>query len=585
MSQTLYRKYRPQSWADVAGQQHIKVTLSFEVESGKIAHAYLFNGPRGVGKTTIARIMAKAINCLGKKSGGEACEKCDHCNLVNDGATLDIIEIDAASHRGIDNVRENVIENSRFSPAKLPFKVFIIDEVHMLTTEAFNALLKTLEEPPAHAIFILATTELHKVPATIISRCQRFDFRKIPFTDLIERLETVCGNEKCKVERRVLEEIARHSEGCLRDAEGLLGKVLTLGDGKRVSYDEALVVLPRSDMAAAAALVEALIRRDARTALLTIGDALEAGSDMEQFAGDAIELMRKTLLAKLAGNADMFTFDLDEERKKTLVAWADLSDVATLTRSLETLLEKRREMKGCHPVQLPLELAAVMICEKIQAVKENEKNNEPPSGHASTGGGSTNINVAPKTTAATTAGLKMDLEIEEKQLAETVELTAVDPATLGSAQYSKPRADRVAGATDGSSAEPLETAKASTEPVTTNDSLLSLWPEFIRRTGENNPSLQYILGTAEPAGVDGNIVKIGVGFQFHKRKLDDTKARLVLEQILGGILGAAIRIEGVLLDRKPGIVYADAVPMVSVPQAAGAPTDALAAAFGGKVVA
>ena len=268
---TLYRKYRPARWAEVAGQNHIKVTLAFEAQTGRLAHAYLFSGPRGVGKTTVARIFAKAINCLAlgadaivadtkkniivpRESGGpetalqpngsastdsfgEPCGSCSNCQVVTRGSTMDIIEIDAASNRGIDNVRDNIIESARFAPGSLKFKVFVIDEVHMLTTEAFNALLKTLEEPPARTVFILATTELHKVPATIVSRCQRFDFRRIPHDELLARLKFVAAQEDREVDERALAAIARHADGGLRDAEGLLGKILSLGDGRHISYD------------------------------------------------------------------------------------------------------------------------------------------------------------------------------------------------------------------------------------------------------------------------------------------------------------------------------------------------------------
>src|SRR5688572_29474904 len=374
---TLYRKYRPQAWSEVAGQNHVKVTLAFEVATGKTAHAYLFSGPRGVGKTSAARILARAINCIGRKNrspqdgdAGEPCGDCEACVAILENRSLDVIEIDAASHRGIDAVRENVIENARFAPSRLSHKVFIIDEVHMLTTEAFNALLKTLEEPPPNVVFVLATTELHKVPQTILSRCQRFDFRKIPFTDLVERLHALAEREKVKVDRRTLEEIARHADGSLRDAESLLGKVLTMGDGKRVTYDEALVVLPHSDAQALATFVDALLHRDARSAVMIVGDCLEGGVDLDQFATDAIELLRKALLAKMSGNPDVFSAEMDEEGKKRIEGWASLASIAEFVTAIETLMEKRREIKGSHPAQLPLELAAVRICEGIPARTE-----------------------------------------------------------------------------------------------------------------------------------------------------------------------------------------------------------------------
>ena len=231
MQSTLYRKYRPQTFKEVVGQNHIKTTIQSELESGKIAHAYLFSGPRGLGKTTMARLFAKAVNCLNRKEGeSEPCNVCDACKEVIEAKSLDVIEIDAASHTGVDNVRENIINNSRFTPTSRKYKVFIIDEVHMLSTAAFNALLKTLEEPPAHAIFILATTEIHKVPQTIISRCQHFDFRKVSENDIFKRLSLIVTQEGKSVDKSVLESIAYYAEGCIRDAESLLGQILSLDD-------------------------------------------------------------------------------------------------------------------------------------------------------------------------------------------------------------------------------------------------------------------------------------------------------------------------------------------------------------------
>src|SRR3989339_1169526 len=214
MSTTLYRKYRPANFAEVVSQNHIKVTLKNEIALGKLAHAYLFSGPRGIGKTTIARILAKTLNCEDSKNS-EPCCKCANCLAVTEGNFLDLVEIDAASNRGINEIRE-LREQTKYTPVKGKYKVFIIDEVHMLTTEAFNALLKTLEEPPAHAIFILATTEVHKIPDTIISRCQRFDFKKVPLTEIAVHLGKLAKNENFNVADDVLANIARLSEGYLR---------------------------------------------------------------------------------------------------------------------------------------------------------------------------------------------------------------------------------------------------------------------------------------------------------------------------------------------------------------------------------
>jgi len=545
MSTTLYRKYRPQRWEDIAGQNHVKVTLAYEVAADKIAHAYLFAGPRGIGKTTTARILAKAINCLkpaGKEGGrgpGEPCGECDSCQGIGEGRSLDVIEIDAASHRGIDSVRDNIIENARFSPSRLKYKVFIIDEVHMLTTEAFNALLKTLEEPPAHVLFVLATTELHKVPATIISRCQRFDFKKIPFQDLVERLHLIAKREGYKVEQKTIEEIARHADGSLRDAEGLLGKVLTVGEGKRVTHDQALMVLPRSDHALVASFVEGLLRGDARSALMTVSECLEEGIDVEHFADDVVELVRRVLLTKTSGDPDAVAPDYDEERNRQLVEFAELATVEELVRMIEILLMKRREIRTSHPAQLPLELAAVRLCHSRS--------------------------------------------MSEPALSEEVSVTRpVSTVSTGT----KPGRKDTAAVKSGSDRSRPATVTESAEPVVSVDRLDSVWPEFMRSAGEHHHSLPFLLGVGKPVSVIGRIIKVGFGFAFHRKKFNEEKNRRILEQVLGGILQEEVRLEGVVLENAAEMGQTETAEGSPEGPAETGPSLAqnMAAAFEGRVV-
>lgn len=574
MSSTLYRKYRPTRWSDIAGQNHVKVTLAFEVATGKVAHAYLFSGPRGIGKTTTARILAKAVNCSSVGKEGEPCDECASCKLVSDGTTLDVIEIDAASHRGIDAVKENIIENARFSPSKLKRKVFIIDEVHMMTVEAFNALLKTLEEPPEGVMFILATTELHKVPATIISRCQRFDFRKIPFADMVERLHELCDDEKCKVDSKVLEEIARHSEGCLRDAEGLLGKVLSVGDGKRISYDQALVVMPRSDYALAAQFVDALLRKESRIALQTVGDCLDQGVDLDGFAAEVTEIMRKVLLTAMSGNPDAFAADLDEDRKQALSAWARLEEPAFIVRAVEILMEKQREMKHATPLQLPLELAAVMICEGIRPL-------------SAAGAGKT-ISQAPVVRSAPTPSSSARPTAPKPTSAPSVEAeieAAVDGMLAPALLDQGPAVPVIARVAVVRQEVPLE----GVVPV---HRVRELWGDLIAKAGEMSHSLTFLLSSAEPEEVVGDTIRIGFRFPFHRDKLNQDKVRSTVETACRGVFGTAMRVEGVLLERSADIGHSGTVATASLGRSAaqkassagGSSAADLAAAFGGKVL-
>lgn len=541
---TLYRKYRPQQWSEVADQDHVKITLAAQVESGKIAHAYLFNGPRGVGKTTTARIFARALNCKARPAGkSEPCGGCETCLAAAEGRAMDIIEIDAASHRGIDAVRENIIEHARFAPSAGAYKIFIIDEVHMLTTEAFNALLKTLEEPPKHVVFILATTELHKVPATIVSRCQRFDFRKIAFGEIVERLAALAESEGCKVDSKAIEEIARHAEGCLRDAEGLLGKVLAVGDGKRVTYDDALTVLPRSNFANIADFVESLISQDARTAIMALGEHMDGGGDPDQFAVDAVELLRKVLLAKMSGDAAVVTFELADDQKKLVGEWAAKVDAGRLIRMMDVLLARRRDMKFSHLPQLPLELAAAELCTVASAAIPDVP---------AAGGAIRDLRAAPpqKVTATLPVTTASSGNQEKKEEQKTVQLAevALEPAQV-----------------------PLEKIR-------------EIWNEFMRQAGEENHSLPFLLGVAKPIAVMGSKVQIGFDFAFHKDKVNDDKNRKILERVLSAMVGGAVMIEGILLDKKEKMDYTDPVPSVSGKTPAPQGVAALAAAFGGKVV-
>ncbi|MFA5133776.1 MAG: DNA polymerase III subunit gamma/tau [Patescibacteria group bacterium] len=357
MSQALYRKYRPKAWSEIIAQEHIIRTLQNEIATGRVVHSYLFTGPRGIGKTTVARLLAKSLNCA-ERTDSEPCNQCENCKAANLGNSLNIIEIDAASHTGVDNVRDKIIENARFLPTGAKYKIFIIDEVHMLSGAAFNALLKTLEEPPAHIIFILATTELHKVPATIISRCQRFDFKKLTAKEIIGRLELLSKTEGVKTEEKVLERIAHLAEGGLRDAESLFGQVLSLGI-KEIKEDDADLVLPRNDFGEALAFLNYLASQDGKKAMLLVQNLDEKGIDFKYFSDNVIELARKLLYVKITGEMDAQLFD---NAKKILVKIAENSTIAEIARIIDILIARRSDLKSLDIPSLSLELAIAELC-------------------------------------------------------------------------------------------------------------------------------------------------------------------------------------------------------------------------------
>jgi len=371
MSLVLYRKYRPQNFSEIIGQEHVVKTLTNAISNGMISHAYLFSGPRGSGKTTIARLFAKAINCQNLKKY-EPCNQCSSCLEINQQRAMDLIEIDAASHRGIDEIRE-LRDNVRFVPTKSKYKIYIIDESHQLTKEAANALLKTLEEPPAHTIFILATTEIHKMIPTIISRCQRFDFRKLTLPEIVKRLEIIVKKEKARIEKPALELIAVNSGGAFRDAENLLDQVLTFAGSVKdeIKAEDIKDLLGLVEIEVVSKFCDFILGKKPNEAINFLNELVDKGSDLQEFCKALISYLRQALILKIIGvdsQTNPIIVGLTLEELKILKEQAKKFSEKDLKIILNQFLIAQEKIKYSPIPQLPLELAIIDSCNLPKAV-------------------------------------------------------------------------------------------------------------------------------------------------------------------------------------------------------------------------
>ncbi len=360
----LYRKYRPQSFVEIIGQDHIVQTLTNSILRKNISHAYLFSGPRGSGKTSIARLFAKAVNCS-DLSSFEPCNKCDSCLEISAGKSIDLLEIDAASHTGVDDVRE-LIDGIKFAPVKSKYKIFIIDECHQLSKSAVNALLKTLEEPPAHAIFLLATTESQKMLPTIISRCQRFDFKRLQANEIIKKLQFIGKKENIKFEDSVLPLIALNSRGSFRDAETLLDQCISFcGKDNLVKTEEIKELLGIVEVAQISQFVDFLLQKNTKDALVYLNSMVDSGVDLQEFTKTLIFYLRQALLLKINPSfLNLQNSGLSEKEVEKINS--QISDITEkdIQNMLEAFIDAENKMKYNSIMQLPLELAVIDIVNK-----------------------------------------------------------------------------------------------------------------------------------------------------------------------------------------------------------------------------
>ena len=358
----LYRKYRPQSFSEVVGQEHVVTTLTNSIKGNNISHAYLFSGPRGSGKTTIARLFAKAINCEKPVNGFEPCNKCSSCMEIMASNSMDLIEIDAASHTGVDNIRE-LIDGIKFKPVKSKYKIFIIDECHQLSKGAANALLKTLEEPPAHAIFLLATTESQKLPPTILSRCQKFDFKRLQIPEIMQKLEFISKKENVKFDASALSLIALNSRGSFRDAESLLDQCMSFaGENGVIKTQDIKELLGIVEVSQISQFVDCLIAKNTKDSILFLNSMADSGVDLQEFTKTLVFYLRQGLLSKI--NPEFLNLQnsgLSSQELEKLKSQTNSLSQKDLQNMLEFFIDAENKIKYAAIAQLPLELAIINI--------------------------------------------------------------------------------------------------------------------------------------------------------------------------------------------------------------------------------
>lgn len=357
--QALYRKWRPDNFEDVKGQEHIVSTLKNQIKMDRIGHAYLFCGTRGTGKTTVAKIFAKTVNCL-NPTDGSPCNECAMCKAINAQTSMNVIEIDAASNNGVDNIRE-IREEVGYSPTEGRFKVYIIDEVHMLSIGAFNALLKTLEEPPSYVIFILATTEVYKIPVTILSRCQRYDFKRITVDTIADRLNELIEKENLDVEDRAVRYIARAADGALRDALSLLDQCAAFYINQRMTYDNVLEVLGAVDTSVFSRLLRCIINQNVTEAIYLLEEIIIQGRELGQFVTDFIWYMRNLMLAQSSDDLEDI-LDVSTENMQALKEECQMIDSNTLMRYIRVFSELSGQIKYSSQKRVLIEVALVKLC-------------------------------------------------------------------------------------------------------------------------------------------------------------------------------------------------------------------------------
>ena len=549
-SQVFYRRWRPQTLADVVGQEQATKTLQNALSSSHVSHAYLFCGPRGTGKTSTGRILAKAVNCLTTEGKGEPCNTCERCQAITEGRALDVIEIDAASNTGVDNIRD-LRERVNYAPNEARYKVYIIDEVHMLSTSASNALLKTLEEPPPHAIFVLATTEIHKVLPTIMSRCQRFDFRRISQADVVTKLTHISGKEAIKIEPEALRLIARAATGSLRDAENLLEQ-LTTYYGKKVTLQQVQTILGITGDWRAKEMVKHIVDNDITNGISTLNSISNDGLDLRQFARELVEYLRALLLVK-TGTAE--SIDLPAEDIAELKELASKTSLPQILKAVKLFgqLDLSLDNYSTLPLELALVDATLPFGKELPMTKTEPEVRQPVKTAAP------ETPPPPRKAAATEEQPQKPVAVEKKGGPEPAPIPEPAGEKIESEPSPVPEPEAKSEPESAPVPEP-EAKKEAPEPATVPaeaastipteaggeeiEHLKQNWRRFIQ---EAPPSLSRtpaaaLLRSARPRSVENNTVILSFKFPLHKESMEKTENQKIAEQIISNFLGHACRV-------------------------------------------
>ena len=513
--QALYRKWRPRTFDEVVGQEHVVGTLRNALTSGRIHHAYLFAGPRGTGKTTTARLLAKAVNCLAPEDQ-RPCNECIICQAVNEGRLLDLIEIDAASNTGVDDVRE-LRERVGFRPNEARYKVYVIDEVHMLSNVLSSALNAALEEPPPHAIFVLATTEPHKIPTTVISRCQRFNFRRIPVGEVVARLEWMVEQEHIPADREALTIIARQATGSMRDAESLLDQLASY-DETGITGAEVRAALGTGTNEAVVQVTDALSKGDVAQGLGVINTAVDEGADPRQFARQMVEHLRALLLLRL--ESGVVLAHVSDDLRPRLEAQASAFSPQALARAVRLFNQAVTEAKGGWQPQLPLEMAFIeaALPPEAEGVAPAPRNQPPPAK-------SRTPSPARHLTASSPASSNP----------APVRATSANPPPQPVTTVREPESVYLSSA-------PGDEATMSL----TTEVLHDRWAEFLNALRPRNLSLEALMRSCRPMAVEGDIVVLGFDYDFHRSKVEEERNRRDVEEALSDVVGQKYRVRCML---------------------------------------